>query len=96
MDDWTCRQIIKSLKNKQKTILKMERCHNPSLGLTTKARACKSAGQEGSPGVTSHAPGSAKECEGMNPHTPKGAPTLGVWSPGGLPNLQRAIARAKT
>ena len=53
-------------------------CRNPSLGLATKARACKSAGQEGSPGVTFHAFGSAKECEGMNPHTPKGTPTLGV------------------
>jgi hypothetical protein len=52
--------------------------HNPSLGFTTKARACKNVGQEGSPRVTSHAPGSAKECEGMNPHTPKGAHTLGV------------------
>ncbi len=46
-------------------------CHNPSLGLTTKARAYKGASQEGSPGVTSYAPRSAKECEGMNPHTPK-------------------------
>jgi hypothetical protein len=46
-------------------------CHNPSLGLATKARTCKVVGQEGSPGVTFHAPGSAKECEGMNPHTPK-------------------------
>ncbi len=46
-------------------------CHNPSLGLVTKARACKSAGQEGSPGATSHAPGIVGKCEGMNPHTPK-------------------------
>jgi hypothetical protein len=53
-------------------------CCNSSLGLTTKARACKSEGQKGSPGVTSHAPGSVRECEGMNPHTPKRAPTLGV------------------
>jgi len=37
----------------------------------TKARACKVASQEGSLGVTSHAPGSAKGCEGMNLHTPK-------------------------
>jgi hypothetical protein len=36
------------------------------------------------------------KCEGMNPRTRKGAFTLGVWSPGGLPNLQRAIAGAKT
>jgi hypothetical protein len=47
---------------------------NPSLGFATKAKACKSAGQQGRLGVTFHVPGSAKECEGMNPHTPKGTP----------------------
>jgi hypothetical protein len=52
--------------------------HNLSLGLMTKARACKGAGQKGSPGVTSHVPGSVGECEGMSPHIPKWAPTLGV------------------
>jgi hypothetical protein len=36
------------------------KCHNPSFGLPTKARGCKVTGQEGNPGVTSHAPGSAK------------------------------------
>ncbi len=45
--------------------------HNPNLGLVTKAKACKGAGQEGSMGVTSHALGSIGEFEGMNPHTPK-------------------------
>jgi hypothetical protein len=54
-------------------------CHNPNLGLTTKARAYKVVGQEGSPGITPHAPGNVRKCEGMNPHTPKGASTLGVW-----------------
>jgi hypothetical protein len=54
------------------------KCHNLNLGLAIKPRACKSAGQEGSPGVTFYAPESAKECEGMNPHAPKGTPTLGV------------------
>jgi hypothetical protein len=44
-------------------------CRNPSLELTTKARGCKVASQEKDPGVTSHAPSSAKECEGMNLHT---------------------------
>jgi hypothetical protein len=53
-------------------------CRNPSLGLVTKARACKSASQEGSPRVTFPIPGSAKECEGMNLHNPKGTSTLGV------------------
>ncbi len=46
-------------------------CHNPSLRLMTKARACKGVNQEGSLGVTSHAPGSVGKCEGMNPHTLK-------------------------
>jgi len=46
-------------------------CCNPSLKLVTKARACKGAGQKGSPGVTSHALENVGECEGMNPHTPK-------------------------
>jgi hypothetical protein len=30
------------------------------------------------PGVMPHASGSARECEGIDPHTPKGTPTLGV------------------
>jgi hypothetical protein len=41
-------------------------------------------------------PESEGKCEGMNPHTPKGTSTLRVWSPGGLLNLQKAIARVKT
>jgi len=53
-------------------------CCNPNLWLATKARACKVVSQEGSLGVTPHALGSVKKCEGMNPHTPKGAFTLGV------------------
>jgi hypothetical protein len=46
-------------------------CRNPSLGLATKAKACKGAGQKESSKVTSHALGSVGECEGMNPHIPK-------------------------
>jgi len=56
-------------------------CHNPNLGLVTKARACKGEAQEGSPRVTSHVPRSARECEGMNLHTPKWVPTLEVGIP---------------
>ncbi len=41
-------------------------------------------------------PGSEGKCEGMNPHTPKRVPTLGVWNPDGIPSLQRAIAGVKT
>jgi len=40
--------------------LQLFECCNLSIGLTTKARARKVTGQEGSLGVTSHAPGSAK------------------------------------
>jgi hypothetical protein len=46
-------------------------CRNPSLGLVTKAKACKGEGQEGSLGVASHALGSVTECEGTNLHAPK-------------------------
>jgi hypothetical protein len=57
------------------------KCHNLSLGFTTKARACKVAGQKGSSGVTSNAPRNAKKCEGMNPHIPKRIFNLGVRVP---------------
>jgi hypothetical protein len=56
-------------------------CYDPNLGFVTKARACKGAGQEWSLGVTFHAPESVGGCEGMNPHIPKWAPTLGVEAP---------------
>jgi hypothetical protein len=46
-------------------------CCKPSLGVATKARACKVAGQE-------KKPVNERKCEGMNPHIPKGASTLGV------------------
>jgi hypothetical protein len=45
--------------------------HNPNVWLTTKARAYKSAGQEGSLGGTSYTPENVGECERMNSHTPK-------------------------
>jgi hypothetical protein len=41
-------------------LLILGNCCNLNLGLITKARACKVAGQKGSPGVTFHAPKSAK------------------------------------
>ncbi len=46
-------------------------CHSPNFGLATKVRACKVANQKGSPRITSHAPESARECEGVNVHTSK-------------------------
>jgi len=44
----------------------------------TKAKAYKGEGQKWSSGVTFHVPKSVGECEGMNPHIPKWAFTLGV------------------
>jgi hypothetical protein len=51
--------------------LQQDFCSNLNLGLVTKARVCKVVGQEESPRITFHVPESAKECEGMNPHTSK-------------------------
>ncbi len=51
-------------------------CRNPSFGLATKAKGLQGCGLRGGPKVTSHTPGSARKCEGMNPHTPKATPTL--------------------
>jgi len=47
------------------------------------------------PRVAQHTPESVRRCEGMNPHTPREF-HFGSWSPGGLLNLQRAIAGVKT
>jgi len=71
-------------------------CHDPSFGIATKARVCKGASQEWSLKVTFHVIGSVGECEGMNPHTLKWAPTLGVKISMDIPNFQRKITRAKT
>jgi hypothetical protein len=65
--------ITKGLFNVIDTI-----CCKSSLGLMTKAKACKGVGQKWSLKITFHAPESVKKCEGMNRHTPKWIPTLGV------------------
>jgi len=51
---------------------------NPNLGLVTKAKTCKGVDQEWSPRITFHDLESVGKCEGMDPHTPKWALTLGV------------------
>jgi hypothetical protein len=53
-------------------------CHDPSFGLATKARACKGVSRKCSLRITFHVPKSVGKYEGMNTHTPKWAPTLGV------------------
>jgi hypothetical protein len=47
-------------------------CHDPNLGLMTKAKGLQGCEPRGSLGVILHAPGSVRECEGTNPHTLKG------------------------
>jgi hypothetical protein len=58
-----------------------------ALGSRPKQGGCKVVGQERSPRVTFHALGSAKECEGMNLHTPKWTPCWELesqWTPKSL------------
>jgi hypothetical protein len=54
---------------------------NLSLGLVTKARACKGARQKEDPRGTCYTPMNARECERMNLHTLKATPTWGVGVP---------------
>jgi hypothetical protein len=71
-------------------------CRNPSLGLTTKAKGLQGCGPRGRPGSHFTCFRECKECEGMNPHTPKWPPMLGVIVPKRLPNFQSVISRVKT
>jgi hypothetical protein len=70
------------------------KCRNSSLGLVTKARACKGASQKWNLKVTFHVLRRLRvqESERMNIHIPKWAPILGV----GISNLQRTIVKVKT
>jgi hypothetical protein len=63
--------------NKTDSMCRKGRCRNLSFGLMTKAKGLQRCGPRRSLRVTSHAPGSVKKCEGVNPHTPKATPTLG-------------------
>jgi hypothetical protein len=58
-------------------------CHNSNLGLVTKARACKSAGQEKILGVW--------ESVRMNIHTPKWTSILGVGLPVDCRNFKERL-----
>jgi hypothetical protein len=71
LDKHICKHVSSIQSIKDMRVLLDLPCHNPSLGFTTKARACKGAGQVGSPGVAFHAHGNARECEGMNLHIRK-------------------------
>jgi hypothetical protein len=71
-------------------------CRNLNHGLVTRARACKVVSQDRSLGVTPHAPKSARECERNEPSHSQMNSHFGSWSPNGLSNFQKAIARVKT
>jgi hypothetical protein len=61
--------------------------HNPSLGLAMKVKGLQGCKPKGSPGATSHAPGSVRKCEGMHLHIPKTTPTWEMesqWPPESL------------
>jgi hypothetical protein len=73
----------------------VENCRNPSFRLVTKVKVWEGAGQKGRPGVASHAPGSAKECEGMNPHIPKELPLWELESRW-IPEFSKGDCRGKT
>jgi len=55
--------------------------HDLSLGFATKGNGLRRCGPIVKLGITFHAHGSVGECEGMNPHTLKYTPTLGVGVP---------------
>jgi len=56
-------------------------CHDLNLGFVTKAKVCKGANWKWSMGVIFYVLKSVGDCEGINPHTPRWAPTLGVGVP---------------
>jgi hypothetical protein len=71
-------------------------CHNPSLGLATKAKGLQGCGPKEKLG--SHA-ACSRECKrvwGNEPSHSQENSHFGRWSPSGLSNLQRAIVGVKT
>jgi hypothetical protein len=56
-------------------------CHDPSLGFATKAKGMERHELKMQPRSHIHTLGSVGEHEGMNPHTPKWAATLGIEVP---------------
>ncbi len=67
-------------------------CRNLKLGFV---RACKGSGPKGSPGITSYAFESVRKREGINLHTPKGAPTSGVVVPMDFQIFRERLQRSK-
>jgi hypothetical protein len=76
-------------------------CRNPSIWLATKARGLQDCGPRsrfGSHITCSRECKEYKECEGVNLHTPKWTPTLGVgesWSPKRTSETSESILRGQ-
>jgi len=66
-----------------------------ALGLRPKQKGLQGCGPRGSPGVTSHTPGSVGKCEGVNPRIPKATPTLGDGVPMDFRNFREQFQRSK-
>jgi hypothetical protein len=73
-----------------------DNCRNPSLGFTTKVRACKGVGQKSEPKSHISCSQECKRVWGNEPSHSQMNSHFGNWSPNGLPNLQRVIIRVKT
>jgi hypothetical protein len=63
--------------------------------MKSEAKGLQGCGPKGSPGVTSHTPGSVRKCEGVNPHTPKATPTLGDGVPVDFRNFKERFQGSK-
>jgi hypothetical protein len=74
-------------------------CRNPSIWLATKARGLQGCGLRSRPGsqiTCSRECKEYKECEGVNPDTPKWTPMLRVgesWSPKRTPEISESVLR---
>jgi len=71
-------------------------CHNPSLGLATKAKGLQSCTLRGKPKSHTACSRECKKVWGNEPSHSQGTSHFGRWSSDGLPNLQKAIAGVKT
>jgi len=68
------------------------------LGSQARQKGLQGCGPRGSPEVTSHTPRSvksAREYEGVNPHTPKAIPTLGDGVPVDSQNFRERFQGSK-
>ncbi len=66
-----------------------------ALGLRPRQRGLQGCGPKGSPGITSHTPGSVGKCEGVNPHTPTATGTLGDGVPMDSQNFKELFEGSK-